>query len=263
MKDWAMSSLIQRGAVAAALSLGMLLAGPARAALFDDTEARKAIIDLRTQVTQLKDQLQGEIKASNERIEQLQRSLLDLNRQLDEARAETARLRGQGEQLARDVGDLQRAQKDIRQGVDERIRKLEPQAVSVDGREFTADPEETRLFEDAMGVLRKGDFAEAANQLSAFQRRYPASGYAPSVLFWLGNAQYGKRDYKEAIASFRSLVSKAPDHPRAPEALLSVASSQADLKDVKGARSTLNELLKTYPKSEAAVAAKERLATLR
>jgi tol-pal system protein YbgF len=126
-----------------------------------------------------------------------------------------------------------------------------------------ADPEETRLFEEAMGVLRQGNFAEAANLLGAFQRRYPASGYGPSVLFWLGNAQYGKRDYKEAINSFRALVSRAPDHPRAPEALLSVASSQSDLKDLKAARRTLDELIRAYPKSEAAVAAKERLASLR
>ena len=258
-----MTSLIRHGFVAVALAFGALLSAPAQAALFDDTEARKAIIDLRTVVAQLKDKIDADGKTSAEQIAQLQRSLLDLNRQLEEARADNARLRGQGEQLARDVADMQRVQKDIRQGVDDRIRKLEPQTVSVDGREFLAEPEETRLYDEAIGVLRKGDFAEAANLLMVFQRRYPASGYGPSALFWLGNAQYGKREYKEAITSFRTLVSRAPDHPRAPEALLSVASSQSDLKDVKAARRTLDELLKTYPKSEAAVAAKERLAALR
>ncbi|WP_200954290.1 tol-pal system protein YbgF [Rhizobacter sp. Root1221] len=258
-----MTSFIRHGAVAVALAFGALISAPAQAALFDDTEARKAIIDLRTVVAQLKDKADADSKATAEQIAHLQRSLLDLNRQLEEARADNARLRGQSEQLARDVSDLQRVQKDIRQGVDDRIRKLEPQTVSVDGREFLAEPEETRLYEEAMNVLRKGSFAEAADLLSSFQRRYPASGYAPSALFWLGNAQYGKRDFKESITAFRSFVSRAPDHPRAPEALLSVANSQSDLKDTKAARRTLEELLKTYPKSEAAVAAKERLASLR
>jgi tol-pal system protein YbgF len=82
-------------------------------------------------------------------------------------------------------------------------------------------------------------------------------------LFWLGNAQYGMRDYKEAMASFRSVVASAPDHPRAPEALLSVANCQMELKDAKGAKRTLDDLLKTYPKSEAAQAGKERLASLK
>ena len=99
--------------------------------------------------------------------------------------------------------------------------------------------------------------------LAAFQRRYPSSGYADSVRFWLGNALYGKRDHKEAIAAFRAFVNGAPDHPRAPEALLALANSQAEMKDTRGARRTLDELIKTYPQSEAAQAGKERLASLK
>jgi tol-pal system protein YbgF len=161
------------------------------------------------------------------------------------------------------VAELQRLQKDAQQGVEDRIRKLEPQKVSVDGKEFLADPEEQRQFEEGMALLRKGDFAPASAALSAFNRRYPGSGYNASALFWLGNAQYGMRDYKEAMVSFRSLVASAPDHPRAPEALLSVANCQMELKDAKGAKRTLDDLLKTYPKSEAAQAGKERLASLK
>lgn len=258
-----MFPLFRHAAGALALSLGFAMALPAQAALFSDDEARKAIIDLRAKTEAEKTARDAEAKARASEIAGLRDSLLSLNSQIEGLRAELAAMRGQNEQLAREVAELQRVQKDIRQGVDERIRKLEPQKVTHDGREFMADPEETRLYEEAMAVLRQGNFAEAANLLSAFQRRYPASGYGPSVLFWLGNAQYGKRDYKEAINSFRALVSRAPDHPRAPEALLSVASSQSDLKDLKAARRTLDELIRAYPKSEAAVAAKERLATLR
>ena len=98
---------------------------------------------------------------------------------------------------------------------------------------------------------------------SGLLRRFPNSGYRESALFWLGNAQYGKRDYKEAIATFRSLVASAPEGPRAPEALLAIANCQAELKDAKGARRTIDELIKTYPRSEAAQAGKERLASLR
>ena len=63
--------------------------------------------------------------------------------------------------------------------------------------------------------------------------------------------------------AFCTLVSASPDHPRAPEALLSVANCRLELKDRKGARKTLDELIKTYPKSEAAQAGKERIATIR
>jgi tol-pal system protein YbgF len=251
---------------AAALAC-LLFAPAAHAGLFDDDEARRAILDLRQKLEQSNEQQrvrQAELNTQMlDQISQLKRSLLDLNNQLEALRADNAKLRGQGEQLGRDVAELQRQVKDLQQGVEDRIRKLEPQKVSVDGKEFSADPDEKHLYEDAMAVLRKGDFAGAASALNAFDRRYPASGYSDSVRFWLGNAYYGKRDYKEAIASFRALLSSSPDHPRAPEAMLSVANCQIELKDTKGARKTLGELVKAYPKSEAAQAGRERLAALK
>ena len=246
----------------------------ARAGLFDDDEARKAILDLRQKLEQGNEQararqaeqmtqMNNQLLLLSEQITQMKRSMLDLNNQIELLRADNAKLRGQDEQLARDVAEVQRKQKDIQQGVEDRVRKLEPQKVVVDNKEFQADPDEKRQYEDAMAVMRKGEFDKAAVAFSGFQRRYPASGYNESVLFWLGNAQYGKRDYKDAIASFRALVSGAPDHPRAPEALLSIANCQIELKDTKSARRTVDELVKAYPKSEAAQAAKERLASLK
>ncbi|MCX7234495.1 MAG: tol-pal system protein YbgF, partial [Burkholderiales bacterium] len=50
---------------------------------------------------------------------------------------------------------------------------------------------------------------------------------------------------------------------RAPEAALSVANCQAELKDTRGARKTLDDLIKAYPASEAAGAAKDRLKVLK
>jgi tol-pal system protein YbgF len=258
-------------------ALLVLLAGVApgvRAGLFDDDEARKAILDLRARIAASDEQSRARLAEANaewsrsnaqllEQIQALRRSLLELNSQLEAARGEMARMRGNDEQLMRDVAELQRRQKDITQGVDDRIRKLEPQKVSVDGQEFLADAEEKRQFDEALAVFRSGAFDKAAVQFGGFIRRFPTSGYVDSARFWLGNAHYGKREYKEAIAAFRALVSASPDHARSPEALLAIANCQIESKDPKGARKTIDELMKAYPKSEAAQAGKERLAALK
>jgi tol-pal system protein YbgF len=249
--------------------LGLALPA-ARAGLFDDEEARKAILDLRARISdseQKGQKGQAELAAANaqlaEQVSALRRSLLDLNNQLESLRGEVAKLRGDGEQLLRDVATLQRTQKDANQNFDDRLRKLEPTKVSVDGRDFVAEPEERSTYEAAVATMRSGDFDAAASALARFQTRFPASGYAPSVRFWLGNALYGKRDYKGAIAAFKGLVADTPDHARAPEALLAVANTQAEMKDPRAARKTIDDLLKAYPQSEAAVAGKERLASLK
>jgi tol-pal system protein YbgF len=253
-----------------AAALVVLTAASAQAQLFPDNEARKAILELRAsdeQTAKRLTDLTAANKALQEQVQQLlplRGSVLELNNQLEALRAELARLRGVNEQLARDVADVQRRQKDIAQGVDDRIRKLEPQKVSLDGKEFLADADEKRQYEEAFALIRSSDFAGAAAALASFVRRYPASGYIDSARFWLGNAQYGKRDLKEAAATFRAFIAAAPqNNPRVPEAMLALANCQAELKDAKGARATLAELLKKYPQSEAAAAGKERLAAIK
>ena len=46
-------------------------------------------------------------------------------------------------------------------------------------------------------------------------------------------------------------------------AALSIANCQIELKDTRTARKTLEDLVRAYPQSEAAVAAKERLSRLK
>jgi tol-pal system protein YbgF len=250
--------------------LALLLSAPAQAQLFPDNEARKAIVEVRQQLEQAKaeqaksaQQHAAADKELTEQIQQLRRSLLDLNNQIETLKAELARQRGVNEQLARDVSDVQRKQKDIAQGVDDRIRKLEPQKVSVDGVEFLADAEEKRQYEEAFAQFRGGDFANAGNAFSAFIRKFPSSGYLASARFWLGNALYAKRDLPGAVYVLRQFMNDAPDHPKVPEALLAVANCQSEMKDNRSARVTLNDLIKRFPQSEAALAGKERLASLK
>jgi tol-pal system protein YbgF len=249
-------------AIAAALfaALSLVASAGARAALFEDGEARQAIIDLRQKVEANRANQQQQIDQATADI---RRSLLELQQQMEALRQEIARLNGVNEQLAKQLSDMQRQQKDLAQGVDDRLRKFEPAKVTVDGKEFIADPQESTAYEAALATFRKGDFPGAQAQFADFIKRYPQSGFRPTALFWLGNSQYANRDYKGAIVNFRELLNSAPDNSRAPEALLSIANCQIELKDNAGARRTLNDLAKTYPQSEAAGAAKERLSRLR
>lgn len=245
------------GAMACALACAM--AFNAHAALFEDDDARKAILELRQRL----DASASELRKSGDETAQLRRSLLELSTQIDQLRNELARMRGQDEQFGRELAEVQRMQKDLSQGVNDRLSRFEPSKVSVDGREFVADPAEKQEFDAALAVLRKGEFAPAQTAFTNFLKRYPQSGYKAPALFWLGNAQYALRNYRDALVNFRALVAADPEHVRAPEAVLAVANCQVELKDVKAARKTLEDLLKAYPQSEAASVAKERLARLK
>jgi tol-pal system protein YbgF len=241
------------GLMAGAVSL------PAQAGIFDDDEARRAILELRTNRTADQEAVNAKLSALSAQLDTLRRSMLEINAQLEQMKSDMANQRGQGEVIARDVAEMQRRQKDLQQGLTERVAKLEPQSVTLDGKTFMADADEKREFEEAIARMRQADFAGGAQALNAFQKKYPGTGYKESLLYWLGNAHYGLRDYKDAITQFRSLLALSPQHMRAPEALLSIANCQSELKDAKAARKTTEDLVKSYPDSEAAQVARERL----
>lgn len=259
----------------------LLMSLAAHAGIFDDDEARKAILDLRQQITSLNatvnNSLSAALQRSTEDIAQLRKSMLELQNQIDRQKGDISQLRGDNEVLARNLAEMQIRQKDMLQSaeqklqaaeqrsqvVEQKLTKLEPVKIALDSREFIADPAEKRDFDAAFALFRAGDFAKSQKALFGFIQRYPGSGYSPSALYWLGNAQYSNRDYKEAIVNFRSMISKNPDHMRAPEAMLSIANCQLEMKDPKSAKKTLEDLMKAYPKSEAAFAGVERLRTLK
>lgn len=246
-------------------------------AFFGDDEARKAIIDLRQRVEVIRQgveanrqmvetnrqQADAAAQEAREALAVTRRSQLELANQMEQMRGELARLRGQNEQLLREVSELQRQQKDGQTSLDQRLRLLEPISVTHDGTTFLVAAAEKREFEAAMEVLRRAEFDAAAKALEQFLSRFPDSGYVASSLYWLGNAHYAVRAYKESMDSHNRLVARFPAHLRTPEAMLAVANSQIELKDARAARRTLEDLIKAHPESEAATAARERLTRLR
>src|ERR1700759_987310 len=191
---------------ACALAAMLVVGTSAHAGLFDDDEARRAIIDLRTRISQLEDANKTQGSQDAQQLQQLQNALLDLSNQNEQLRQQMAQLRGSNEQLAKDLSDVQRQQKNIAQGVDDRLKRVEPQQVNLDGKTFSADPEEIAAYEASTATLRSGDFDKAQASFSGFLRRWPASGYADMARYWMGNAQYGNRDFKGAIATFKSFI---------------------------------------------------------
>ena len=106
--------------------LACALTFSAHAALFEDDEARRAILEVRQRLDASQQRLTEELRRSGEENAQLRRSLLELSSQIELLRNELARMRGQDEQFARELAEVQRAQKDMTQGVNDRLSRFEP-----------------------------------------------------------------------------------------------------------------------------------------
>jgi tol-pal system protein YbgF len=248
-----MKKLTKSGLAAAVLAAFAYLPLHASAGVFDDDEARKAILDLRSKVEALSQSVNARIDTKADKS-----STLDLVNQNEVTLQEISKLRGQIEVLANELANAQKRQKDFYVDLDARLRKLEPRQVTIDGKAAQVDPTEQKDYDAAMLLFKAGDYKAAAGALDAFVRRYPESGYAANAQYWLGNAFYAQRDCKSAIAAQQVVLKAYPDSPKAADAMLNIASCQTELKD-KAAKKTLQDLIKTYPDTPAAETAKERL----
>jgi tol-pal system protein YbgF len=268
------------------------MAGSVQAAVFEDDEARRAILDLRQRVENLRQAQQSSdaslqrsidavVKSQQSLREQavrdmqveasrLQQGMLQLQAQLDGLKQSLSELRGEKDQLQREITLLKKSHKEAITSLEERLAKqdqrfskLEPLAVQMDGLEFQVDPIEKKDFELALATFRKGEFAGAINSFSTFLRKYPETGFRQSALFWLASAKYVKREYVDAANQLKAFVTMNEGHAKFPEALLTLANSQIELKLPLEAKKTLEDLIEQYPTSEAAEAAKERLPKLK
>ncbi len=226
---------------------------PAHAGLFDDEEARQRI-----------DQLRTEVNARLEKLEAASRGQIALANEIETLKAEVAKLRGQIEVLANEIESTQKRQKDFYVDLDNRLRKLEPQAPAeakpADAK-APADPAaETRDYEAALGLFKAGKQKDALNAFLNFIKAYPASPFLPSAHYWAGSGHYQLGEYKKAIELFSKLVATWPEDAKAPDALLGQANCQQESGDAKGAKKTLETLVAKYPGSAAASVAKQRLA---
>jgi tol-pal system protein YbgF len=230
----------------------------AHAGLFDDNEARKAVLDIRSRLDALENDSKSRIETKAEKG-----SVLDLANQNEQLRQEIAKLRGQIELLTNDLANTQQRQKDFYIDLDKRLRTLEPQQVTMDGKQVNVLPSEQKAYDAAFALFKAGDYKNASAAFSEFMRRYPTTAYGATAQYLLGNAYYAQNDYNNAIAAQQAVVKNYPDHAKAPEALLNIASSYIELKDKAAAKKTLTELVAQYPESAAAHTAKERLKALK
>jgi tol-pal system protein YbgF len=272
-----------------------LFALPARAALFDDEEARRRIEQTNLRLAQVQKQIEDRLGAIEQQLKN--QGLVELFTQVEQLKSEFAKLRGQIEVLNHESEQTQKRQRDLYIDLDSRLRKLEggpganvPPAASgapapvpaaatppspIAGTLAPPPPVassapapgggdaaaiEQRAYDVALDQFKAGSYPAAIASFNAFVKNYGKSPLAPSAYYWIGNSQFALKDYRGAIATQRQLVAAFPGNSKVPDALLNVATSQFELNDAAASRRTLEELIAKYPQSEAAIKARQRLA---
>ena len=253
------------------LAIGLLgISLVSHAALFDDTEARKKILDVEAKSQAGIADLKKSQAAIEKRLAAIEaviqgQGLVDMQNQIEALKQEIAQLRGDLELVSHNLDAAQQRQKDLYADTDTRLRRIEATPVQAQPAEAPPQPVEekdVKAFAEADALTRAAKHKEAFAAYDAFLKDYPTSKFVPDALYGMGYAQFALKNYKSSIATQQKLIEGHADHPRVPEAMYNVANSQIQLGQVTNAKKTLKELIAKHPNAEVIPTAQKRLKAL-
>lgn len=114
-------------------------------------------------------------------------------------------------------------------------------------------------YKTAFNMLKVGKYDEAIIAYSDFIRRYPQGQYTAKAQYWLGYANYVKRQFPLAIDEFNKVITHFPNSAKAPDAMWNLGNIYYELKDGARAREILTSLINKYPGKTAARLAENKL----
>jgi tol-pal system protein YbgF len=204
-------------------------------------------------------------------------SMSSLSQRITRVRAETqADVRGMREtvnQILEVTGQSEAKLRELRSQIDARMRQAqaaspppEPAAPAGDTVQAPAPVEEAPTAEDLYRIGRdqftRGGNSAARAALSDLLKRYPESELAADAQFLIAESYAAEGTIAKADSAYSTVVTKYADSPRAPTALYKRGVMAQTARRTTTAKRLYNELIRTYPSSDEAELARERLRVL-
>jgi tol-pal system protein YbgF len=244
-----------RNAVAALLAAWLVVL-PARAALFDDEEARKRIEQPNQRLAQIQKQLEDRMTALEAQLKS--QGLVELFGQVEQVKADISRLRGQIEVLTFEQEQSQKRARDLYIDLDSRLRKLEGvPAAGAPGAPMGAAPgaatpagPSTASPSAAPPAAMPGTSAPVSGTIAGRPGAVSPDGANEQRNYDAAYEQFKAGSYPAAIAGFTAFVKANPKSPLAPSAQYWIGNAQFAQKDYRSAIATQRQLIAVYPDSQ-------------
>ena len=121
-------------------------------------------------------------------------------------------------------------------------------------------PSPEKMYAAAMASFQAEEHGQAVLEWTDLTRRFPEHPLASNAQYWIGEAYYRQRDFRQALLEFRRVIDGYPKSQQIPEALLKIGLCHRALKDVPRAREAWEQLTAEYPTTSAASQARALLA---
>ena len=231
-------------------------AAQGHAALFDDKEARKKILELEATTTTQHQAAQADLAALKktqqvieQRLAEIEaitkgQGLLDMQNQIEGLKQEVAKLKGELELASHNVNLTQQRQKDLYGDADARLRKLEQGQPATNA---SANPNPVAAAEAAPASVAAPVSPVAAAPVASTPE--PAKNSQEYQLLELAHGLAKEAKYKDAFNAYDKFLRDYPNSAYAADAMYGLGYAQFALKNYKSAMATQQKLLDAHPDS--------------
>ncbi len=215
-----------------------------------------------------------QLAISERKVESKNRSLVNMQRQIDDLQTQVNELRGVTELHAHQLSQVLERQRELYQELDRRVSEAlkptiqAPNTIVVEpstaAKTYSNDLTENEAYDKALNlVLKDKRYEEAIPEFRRFNQQYPQSTYAPNAHYWLGQLLFNKGNLSEAEHEFTVVVQQFKDSSKRPDAMLKLAMVAQQQQNTNKAGKLYRQLMSEYPNSTSAQLAKPRLEGLK
>jgi tol-pal system protein YbgF len=221
---------------------------------------------------QLKKTLDDKISEVSQALESLEkaqrRTGADTIVQVEKTVEDVAQLRGQVDTYVHRIEELETALQKLSSDTDQKLTKMKGPEAEEEANAQRKSAELVRPTEPgpfltlARGKAQEGESALARQLYYEFLKKWPKDPQAGDAHYGIGETYALEQHCREALSEYGKVIQDYPKSKSTPAAYLKSAACFRTLKLNDDAKLALQELLRVYPKSEAAKSAKVELANL-
>ncbi|HEU4799776.1 MAG TPA: tetratricopeptide repeat protein [Gemmatimonadales bacterium] len=249
----------------ALLALGLVALGGC-ALKSDVTKVQLQVDELR----ELEDRRDAERTRQLAEIVRLQQALLD---SLQSTRAAVTQLRGDA---ANDLYSVQQQLRQMQELTGQSQRRISELRTQIERQDVVpapmpgdttapaavpGAPSADQIYQTSLGQLRAGSAGTARTGFRELLRAHPTSDKVPDALYHIGQS-FATENADSALAYYERVIREYPTSPRSASALYHVGLTRERAGDRAAARTAYERVVSSYPDSDEAQLARDRLDAL-
>ncbi len=184
--------------------------------------------------------------------------IADLTARLDEIVRQTTANADRVDQVGVRVDRLSQ---DV-QAARDAARRATPSMPPTAAPDTGAAPNPNALYTSAYADFSKGNYALAIQGFEEFAQRFPQTDLADNAMYWIGECHFSQGSYKTAITAFDTMLETYPRSDKAAAANLKKALAFVQMNQIGQGVEQLRYVTASYPGTDEARIANDRLASL-